>query len=101
MRSTLVSILAWPTLGLIAALGGCSQTCELHQEPLQADRMKTSYGLMHFPDGYFEAEERTFPNANSIRCGGCFVDLDDTEFHKVWFCPSCRTAEKAWKATHR
>lgn len=101
MRSALGPIFAGLTLGLIAVSGGCSRTCDLHQEPLQADRMQTSYGLVRFPDGYFEAERRTFPNANSILCGGCFVDLDDADFHEVWFCASCRTAEKAWKATHR
>lgn len=90
--ATLVAVLG------VALLSGCVRHCEVHGDELQSDHLRTSYGLYLWPAGYLEARRTQFPHACTVLTGGCFVDPDDTEPHRVKYCPSCRRAEAAWEA---
>ncbi len=72
--------------------------CEVHKTKLGTEDVKIAHGLMGFVPGYWEAQKRTFPNANSVVMGGCMVSEDSPKLQSVKFCAQCRVAQKNWSA---
>jgi hypothetical protein len=72
--------------------------CELHDRELLEGSQEIRWGLpLPPPDGYLDDAEKSFPNSNSWRLGGCVIDLDSPARETVKYCPACREAEKAWQ----
>jgi hypothetical protein len=95
---------------LLLVLSGCAQervldatkgkkTCEVHKVSLSEGLVPINYGMPIRPSAEeWDASESKFPNANLKYQGGCTIE--DTKWAKVSYCPECRKAEKAWKASH-
>jgi Gram-negative bacterial TonB protein C-terminal len=73
--------------------------CKVHGALLKKDRVEIIYGLMLYKPGYFEAQQKSFPNAQTNAMGGCIVE--ETRFAIVAYCPKCRKAEARWSRAHR
>jgi len=73
--------------------------CKVHGVLLKKDRVEIAYGLMLYKVGYFEARQKSFPNANTSMSGGCIVE--EPKFAIVAYCPKCRRAEARWSRAHR
>ena len=75
--------------------------CPLHGAALRTENVSIAYGLMGALPGYFEAQKKTFPFANSVVLGGCIVSKDSPTTETVKFCPKCRAVQKRWVAAHK
>ena len=86
--------------------------CPIHHQLLRRDRVPIEYGLLDIKPGYFEAEQKLFPNANTVSFGGCVIEsvLDacsgkeietSPKYADVLYCPACRRAEKSWSKSHQ
>jgi TonB family protein len=85
--------------------------CKVHHERLRKDKVEISYGLVGFKTGYLKAEERSFPNANSVMHGGCIVETQidpcsgtevqlSPKYAEILYCPACRRAQAHWSKAH-
>lgn len=74
-------------------------SCKVHDEILKKDKVEIVYGLVGFKRGYLEAEERQFPNSNTVIYGGCLVDY--AKYAEVLYCRKCRMAKAKWIQAHR
>jgi hypothetical protein len=72
-------------------------TCPVHGTATRMETREINYGLYRFPEGYFEAEKRLFPMANTHVSGGCVVGPE--KFTRVRYCAECRKAEEQWNAS--
>lgn len=69
-------------------------SCPLHGLPLQEDTVPIVYGLLANRVAYRIVRVQEFPCSNFFIEGGCVVK--SAKEAKVFFCPLCRHAEKAW-----
>ncbi|MDQ2856159.1 MAG: energy transducer TonB [Acidobacteriota bacterium] len=85
--------------------------CKIHRAPLQKDTVRIQYGLMSFKPGYWKAEEKLFPNDNSVAYGGCVLETQidictgkeiqlSPKYADVLFCSACRLAALKWSKSH-
>lgn len=75
--------------------------CEVHGTLLKVEDVKIAYGLIGFPAGYYQAQQRNFPHARSTVMGGCVISPSSPKFQTVKYCPRCRAAEKRWSDAHK
>lgn len=82
------------------------QRCEVHGVLLRRDKVDIVYGLLRYKPGYWRAQQRHFPNANSWVGGGCGIveivnpctgETFHTKYAEVLYCPRCRRAETRWR----
>jgi TonB family protein len=83
--------------------------CKVHRTKLLRDKVGISYGLIGFQKGYWKAEQKLFPEANSTVYGGCLVEAITCEnkeiqlspqYAEVLYCPVCRKAQAEWSRQH-
>ena len=92
---------AKPKVAPLSASDAALKKCPLHGVALKTENVRITYGLPSFVPGYFQAQKRLFPDANSTVLGGCVVSKDSPVMETVKFCPKCRAAEKRWLAHRR
>jgi hypothetical protein len=76
--------------------------CTLHGVELVPGTMEIRYGFPPAPPpGYFEAQEKLFPNAYLWDMGGCTIKVDDDgpidTVETVNHCFACREAQLMWE----
>jgi hypothetical protein len=75
-------------------------TCKLHNVNFEEGEVDIRYGLIRFGKEYLQAKKKHFPNANSLKVGGCFVYESQPKTTTLSYCPHCREAEKEWLASN-
>jgi TonB family protein len=76
---------------------GGRRVCQVHHVPLRRGVVPLLYYISaDYPDGYYEASQKLFPNANSSARGSDVHYEDSPEHAVVLYCPKCRMAERAW-----
>jgi len=97
----------WVVVLALPWLAGCAfvpvdardnrSVCPVHGARLRFQTLQIGYGLYAWPKGYFEAEEREFPEANEFVGGGCNSPGPfGPAFAWVHYCPDCREARRRW-----
>jgi hypothetical protein len=73
------------------------RVCYLHGDELQLDTADVYPGCRDFAQWYIDARNRLFPNAatDGVSAEGRLFGRDRVT---VWYCPSCRASEMAWRA---
>jgi hypothetical protein len=83
----------------IDELGIALRVCPLHGDELQPDSVKVFKGCIDFTREFVQSANNLFPHAAdffSSEGNESFGDRVD-----LWYCPSCRKAKVAWRATQK
>jgi hypothetical protein len=93
---------------IVARVEGCTTSdlrhgasiCAVHHVNMETRTIPIAYGLPSDgpPEGYFQAGQHSFPNADQRIMGGCMVHDQKTAL--VWFCPECARAKADWLREH-
>jgi hypothetical protein len=77
---------------------GESNVCPVHHIKMPAKEAPVAYGLLDWSSRNPSAEtrERKFPFAQGVVLAGCRIYEDSPKVGRLFLCPKCVEAEKAW-----
>lgn len=72
------------------------RSCSVHGVALRRQPVRIQYGLVMQLNGYREARQALFPNADEPHMGGCVVDDSFATETTDDVCTACNEARDAW-----
>ena len=76
--------------------------CKVHKIQMELKKIKIIYGLTNGPiTGYSEEKEKSFPNCDDEKLGGCCVSDDSPKTKIKYVCNICNQKREEWKVQHR
>jgi hypothetical protein len=80
-----------------------TDVCPVHHVKMAAHEARIQFGLLMFSDPQpgVTTRQSQFPFARDWIMGGCVLPHDAPKAGRVFLCPQCVEAEKAWVKAHR